>query len=474
MDRTYKRVIILLADGARPDVMRELIEAGDLPSIKSCLVDPGSFLTAVTAFPSTTGPAYMPFLTGCLPATCNVPGIRWMDKVKFAKSSWHSGRHRSYVGLETYLIGHDMRRELPTIFELLENSYNIFNSVNKGVSFRCNRTRISRIWYWYYAHLTDHWNFVDTSAIDKFGKLLSKPFELIFMVLPGIDEYSHIANYKDPEAIAAYKKVDKAVALAHSELSKRGLWNDTLLWLVSDHGLSETHTHFCINTFLEKRNIRTLYYPKIFKKRCVAANMMSGNGMSHLYFRHDHGWQYPMYAFDIDKKYPKLMDDLLSEPAIDVIASRLDTRTIDVRTKRGRARLKLEGESIEYEIQGSDPFGFTGMKPRLTSDESLELTKNSNYPDVLYQLAHIFTSPRCGDVVVSATNGFDLRDEHEVPEHKGSHGSLSKEHMHVPLLCNAKLDTEYCRTVDVFPTTLQLLGHPIPANVDGKNLAGRS
>jgi hypothetical protein len=412
----------------------------------------------------------MPFLTGCLPATCNVPGIRWVDKVNYHKSFFHFARHRSYVGLETYLIGRDMRRDIATLFDLLPRSYNIFNSVNKGVGFFGNMTRLCRIWYWYYAHLTDHWNFVDRSAIEKFRQALSRPFDLIFLILPGVDEYSHIAHFRSDETIAAYRRVDEAVALAHRELSARGLWDETLFWLLSDHGLSETRTHFCVNGFLEERGIRTLYYPKIFKKNCVAANMMSGNGMTHLYFRHDDGWQYAMYRKDIDQKYPGLVDELVGEPAVGVLAARIDPKTIEVVTKKGSAHVRLDGDMIRCEVKGSDPFGYGDARAEMSADESLALTRESEYPDALYQIAHLFTSPRTGDIVLSANVGFDLRDEHEVPEHRGSHGSLHREHMEVPVICSARLAADRCRTVDVFPTTLSLLGHPVPANIDGKRI----
>lgn len=466
----FKRLIILLADGARPDVMNELLSSDELPNIKKYLVNEGTQISAVTAFPSTTGPAYMPFLTGCLPATCNVPGIRWMDKVRQSKSLFHFNRHRSYVGLETYLIGHDMRRDLPTLFDLLPNSYNIFNSVNKGVSFRGNRTSLSRIWYWYYAHLTDRWSFVDKAAVKKMKELLHRDFGMIFVILPGIDEYSHIAHYKHRATIDSYKLLDSAVGEAFRGLEEGGRASDTLFWLVSDHGLSVTHTHCCVNTFLEGRGIKTLYYPKIFRKGCVAANMVSGNSMTHIYFKHDYGWPHPMYYADIEKKYPNLLGDLLNERGVDVLACRYDTKNILVKTKRGSAKIELEGDKIFYRVEGGDPFGYDFSKGELSADESLSLTTGSNYPDAIYQLAHLFTSHRSGDVVLSATKGYDLRDKYEVHEHKGSHGSLHREHMVVPLFCNARVESKNVRTVDVFPTVLKLLGYPIPVNIDGKSL----
>ena len=41
-------------------------------------------------------------------------------------------------------------------------------------------------------------------------------------------------------------------------------------------------------------------------------------------------------------------------------------------------------------------------------------------------------------MVVSANVGYDLRDFWEIPEHLGSHGSLHKDHLHVPILINKK------------------------------------
>ena len=79
----YDHAIVLLADGARADVLAEELAAGRLPNIARHLLERGASVPAVTSFPSTTGPAYLPFLTGCFPGTCNVPGIRWFDKQLF-------------------------------------------------------------------------------------------------------------------------------------------------------------------------------------------------------------------------------------------------------------------------------------------------------------------------------------------------------------------------------------------------------
>src|SRR5919106_1693361 len=99
-----KRFIVLLADGSRYDVFRELLDAGRLPNLAEIFLSEGTFAKAASVFPSTTGPAYMPFLTGCFPGTCNVPGIRWFDKAEYARRKLSLTRFRSYVGFESFLM----------------------------------------------------------------------------------------------------------------------------------------------------------------------------------------------------------------------------------------------------------------------------------------------------------------------------------------------------------------------------------
>ena len=78
----FKRAIVVLADGARPDVLNEQMSLGQLPHLAR-LVERGTNQAMLTCFPSTTGPAYLPYVTGCFPGTCNVPGIRWFDKARY-------------------------------------------------------------------------------------------------------------------------------------------------------------------------------------------------------------------------------------------------------------------------------------------------------------------------------------------------------------------------------------------------------
>lgn len=471
----YKRCFMILADGARPDVMARLLREGRLPQIERYLVQPGSFQHGVTAFPSTTGPAYLPFLTGCSPGTCNVPGIRWFDKEIFATKPWSRVKHRSYVGADTLKMNHDIAGEIQTLFQLIPSACNIFNGINRGVSFRGNRTGFMRIWNWYYAHLTDRWSLVDANATEHLLRCLERDPEFVFVVYPGVDEYSHMGDPEHAATMAAYGRIDEAIGELVQQLDHKGWLEESILLIVSDHGLTATHEHLGVNQLLEQNSIKTFYYPVVFKRGFRVAHMVSGNGMSHLYFANSQtdsvsrrDWRGRCYVEDMRPWQRDVLTLLDEQAAVDLVVVRSKAGGVLIQSgdKRARAFQDTDGMVCYERIQG-DPLGYEGLPDRLSVEEWLQASHETDYPDALVQLLQLLRSPRAGDVILSARKGYDLRQRYEVPEHHGSHGSLHREHMLIPIISNVPMQGSTCRSVDVFPTVLEWLGRPIPDNIDG-------
>jgi len=467
-----KRFIVLLADGARYDVFQELLETGQLPNIEEVFLSEGTFAKATSSFPSTTGPAYMPFLTGCFPGTCNVPGIRWFDKQAYGKKRFSLNRYRSYVGFESFLINRDMRPELKTLFEYFPQSFNIFSSVNRGVPAKGNLTSQMRLWYWYYAHLTDHWHLVDKAALEKCLAILPTDFQFILTLFPGIDEFTHLSHCHHPEALTAYKNIHRAVKKIALELRRVGKLEETAMFIVSDHGLSETQTHFGVASFLERRGIKTFYYPKIFKWGFEAASMVSGNGMVHLYFKGQEGWKSRMPWEEIQEKYGDIIQELMEQPAVDLMVACDEEGWICVMNREGEAKVKEEGGRLYYSPRRGDPLGLGEGNLCLDHQQALFQTIDTRFPDSLLQLTQLFRSPRTGDLVLSAAKGHDLRKRFEFPEHKSSHGALHDEHMLTPLFSTLKMERSQVRSADLFPSILTLHGESIPRGIDGLSFFG--
>ena len=92
-------------------------------------------------------------------------------------------------------------------------------------------------------------------------------------------------------------------------------------------------------------------------------------------------------------------------------------------------------------------------------------------PDGCLQLAQLFRAERSGDLLVSAREGFDLRARWEIPEHHSTHGALIPSQMYVPVIISHPVAADHFRTVDVFPTVLQLMGRQAGEGIDGIVLA---
>lgn len=457
-----------MADGARPDVFGQLLDKGDLPNISKYVVDKGTYTNGITVFPSTTGPAYTPYILGKFPGRCNFPGIRWFDKKEFSKTFFSFKRFRSYIGYETYFMNHDVSKDHKTIFEIIPQSLSILNEISRGITPGGDKTKYSKIYYKLKSHFTEKTNEVDQVSrriiLDHSNHLP----EFSFVVFLGIDNYSHLTHPFHKHVIDSYRIIDKTVGEIATALWENSMLDETLFLIVSDHGLTQTHSHFDLLEYMNKSGFKTLYYPYVFRNlfNATAANMVSGNSMSNLYFKGGSGWN----GFNPGDIHD-FIDKLIARPEIDILLARQQENRIKVMSKRGSAQTWIDSyNKIHYEVIDNDPFGYEALPMIMSSYDALKYSYETDYPDALVQINQLFESPRAGDIVVSASLGYDLRAKHENPEHSSSHGSLHRDHMLVPIAINANIRSEYIRTVDLFPTVLELLGYDIPKSLDGKSL----
>ncbi len=471
----YTSCIFIMADGARPDVFSDLLQRGDLPNIERFLIEPGCYRTITSVIPATTGPAYLPFLTGCYPGTCNMPGIRWFDRKVFCRKRLSLNKFRSYVGAESYLYNRDISKDVQTLFELANKPVNIFNSVNRGSGFWGNKTKLRRSIHWVRAHYTDNWQKTDAVCENLLMRTAGKQHQFIFALFPSIDTLSHLSYPTSESVLNVYHRLDDSVGKLIKRLQERGKLETTLIILASDHGLSQTHTHLGLADLIKSFGLETLFYPLIFMRNPQAVVMESGNGMANLYFRVGKRWDEPCYYHNL-RKYGKdkldIIELLLQREEIALLISKDIAGNIIVNNSKGEARISVVNDQISYQVVSKiDPFGYIDYPAQSDSAQSLELTFDTDYPDAIMQLIQIFRSPRTGDLLVSAKEGFDLRTRFESPEHKSSHGSLHRSHLLVPYVSNFKIEQERAlRTVDVFPSIVKLLG----LNTGGINIDGKS
>lgn len=466
-ERPFKRCIFFLIDGARADVMRDFIEAGELPSLQRYVLDRGDYRTAVTSFPSTTGPGHVPFLTGCMPGSSNLPGIRWFDRSQ-PHGFTHFNQSRSYVGPGGFYMDRDLREDIRTIFEYFERPAGVFSFLNRGLGVFENKTLLAKNWYWLYGHYSGRWQAVDDAAWRYIDRAVDRA-DFLSVVFPAVDEYSHYTDPFSDETLEAYRAFDRGLGRLAERLGREGSLDDTLFVVSSDHGLTTTHTHFELWSFLDELGFNTLYYPRILRNGCNAASMVSGNGMAHIYLKSGDTWaERPSHDEIRSMGETDVIEALLSQEAVDLVAVGAQDDGVIVCSRRGTAEIREIRNGLTYRVrEGEDPFGYGDLPVEMSQAQALSATFDTDYPDAPYQLLKVVESPRSGDVIVSARKGYDLRIRHEYPEHKASHGSLHRDHMHVPLLMNTQIPADYVRTVDLFPAMLRLTGHSVEGDIDG-------
>src|SRR5215510_5140712 len=127
------RAVLVLIDGARVDVLQDLLDRGDLPNLSRWVIEPGGLTAGTTVFPSTTGVAYIPILFGRYPGLVDVPGIRWFDRAGTSGgplARWRAAR--SYCGPQAGWINRDITHGR-SLFELVPKSLAICTPITRGL-----------------------------------------------------------------------------------------------------------------------------------------------------------------------------------------------------------------------------------------------------------------------------------------------------------------------------------------------------
>lgn len=468
-------LILLVADGARFDTIDVATRATTLDGATAALPAlarlraEGALYPVTTAFPSVTGIAYAPFLTGRFPGPSGLPGLRWLDRSHTRCRRYPHAR--SYLGAEMRHLDSDLDPAHPTLFELAPSRFNAMSMLGRGTN---RGERIGRDLRSLARAARTHWS-GDVSgwiALDEhvarasIKHIIAQRPAFACIAMLGLDKASHSAGQDSVIAGRALATIDAAVADLREALERAGRWEETHLWIVSDHGHSRVAAHDDLAALVRASGHRVLAHPWLLARRAEVAVMVGGNAMAHLYVelerRERAGWG------ALRERWQPLAETLLARESVDLVILPDGDTSIEVRSRaRGSARIDFANGRYSYRTIDGDPLNAQCELEHVTAMDAFDVFANGDFPDALVQIAQLAACERSGDIIVSASPGWDFRERWEPIRHASTHGSLRREHMLVPLITNHAVHGKPRRTADIMPSALDALGLPAAGGLDG-------
>lgn len=463
-------VILIVADGARFDTIDAATRDGALPALARLRAE-GTLRPVATAFPSVTGIAYAPFLTGRFPGPAGLPGLRWFDRAHVRCS--RPPYARSYLGAQMRHLDEDLAPDVPTLFELAPSRFNAMSMLGRGTRGRERIGRdartLLRVARTHWMGGVPGWLAIDRAvARESTRRVIAQRPAFSCIAMLGLDKASHAFGQESDCARDALEAIDASVGELRDELERAGRWDETALWIVSDHGHSSVSAHDDLVQLVRAAGYSVLSHPWLLARRAMVAVMVGGNAMAHLYVELDRrsraGWP------ALRERWEALATALLARESVELVILHHDDSTTEVRSRgRGSAMIECAHGRFSYLPSDGDPLGVGSELQSLDSREAYDALARTDYPDALVQIAQLAASAQSGDIILSAAPGWDFREKWEPISHVSTHGSLRREHMMVPLITNRPLRGHPRRTADVMPSALAVLGLPAVAGLDGES-----
>lgn len=199
------RVLILTIDGLRPDA----ILAAPMPNLMDLMESSAYTLNAQTVFPSVTLVAHASMFGGVCPSK---HGVDWND----------------YLPVQGYALGTDL-------FDLA-HAAGLQTVMHVGKEKLRQLTEPSSLDL--FTYVNDRDLVVAQRLLDDFPQ----DFGVLFVHFPLVDGMGHEHGWMSWQQLSVAFRADEALGLILAELDARGLRDETLLIVTSDHGGHDT-TH---------------------------------------------------------------------------------------------------------------------------------------------------------------------------------------------------------------------------------------
>jgi hypothetical protein len=421
-----KKLVLVVIDGLTPAMLDRGVEEGRLPAL-AFLLGAGVYERGTTVFPSLTPVCLASIATGAHPDVHHIPHLVWYHRgegrlVEYGSSfsAMRAVGARRALRDTIFNMNHEhLAADATTVFEALEDG----ERVSAAINFTCYRGRtrhpirlpgLARRNRWYEAAYGPRrfffFNLFESDvtgaplairsrldgSIDDYAAAVGSwlvtrdGFDFLVFYLPDYDYASHIAG---PEAaLHALERSDRALARL---LEAAGGFEDFLeryaVIVCSDHGQTE----------VERLARLQDAYPEGVAAGLVAAASNRA------------GMVYRLPGCRVEVR--ELAERLDDEPVADVVLF----------CEGGEAVARREGQELRFAPENG--------AWRLDGDPAV--LDPARYPNAVERAWRALACPNAGEVLVSATEGWELADlggRHHLGG--GSHGSLVSGDSCVPLV----------------------------------------
>ncbi|TXT55490.1 MAG: Type I phosphodiesterase / nucleotide pyrophosphatase [Promethearchaeota archaeon] len=501
MASRLNHVILIILDDVRSAHLFKLIDKGKLPHIAK-LVNGGTYSrTCITSFPSVTFPCYSNILLGAYSgyypkAGSGIPAYHWLDRSDPPLSSKRPPKIHNYsTSRDIWKIGKHLGKNVKTIFEQ-GGEGNFLSSLN--IIFRGS----------YFSPPSE---FNSPDVFKTIGEAFENPTKffdtneapkITVGYVPKTDSLMHGVGFDSEDYINEIRICDEHLGKLIDKLNKLGYQDEVAIGIISDHGNYKAERMYDLEPFFEKHGLIP-YNPK----RGTGDFDAAIGGVGTFNFKgetwHHHPTIKKLENYPVSgaaKNKINLFEILWEIPEVEFLyypddknkpnQGRINLLHKDLKSgKISEGHIEYEGFGKElktkYYYEDRDLFGYnTHQKARKlidgkmhTIDEWLDGTYNIDFPILIDQLPRYFKNPRSCDIMISTNGSINFSYEHGETKdpHLYSHDIALKRSMRVPFIIggspeieNKKID--YCKTTDMVPSLLGLLGIKPDETVVGMSL----
>ncbi len=501
-DAKVNQVILIILDDVRAEHLFKLMNEGKLPNMKEVAENGISCSNCVTSYPSITFPCYGNIVTGSYSGYfpkegSAVPMYHWLNRMDPPSTSKKPPFIRNYGDWSKVLkINKDIGKKVKTIFEQAPegNMLSSFCFLYRGALFVVGKTVFDLEGI--FKHIADAFEHPRNYFPNNEVPLITVGYVL------HTDDLMHKLGFDHPNYINLIVECDRYLGSLMNKLKTTGYYDDTAIAIITDHGNYKAKNIGDLEPFFQQKGL----IPYVSEKGtgdfdCNFGSLGFFNIPGETWQRHPSIKQMERFKTSGNGKQEiNLFETLWEIPGVKYMYYRDD----DNKPEKGKIHIKYRDEKSKKTIKGAieyqgfgkeqktkytfEDFDFYGYSENdksakildykfHTLEEWLDATNHIDFPMIVDQVPRYFKNPRSCDIMISTLGEYSFGYEHgkTVGTSPFSHDIGTRSSMIVPFIIGGspeipKIEISYCKTTDMVPTLLALLGIKPHPSVVGKSI----